>query len=92
MLVSLPCCNEENCDNEVMTEQTGTTHSKHDNDNPCNNCSPFFACGSCPGFIFDFAGFFTQPSPIAKEKQNIPYNPDWQNKYFNDFWQPPKIS
>lgn len=92
LLVSLPCCIEENCDKIGQTEQSGTSHDDQHNNAACNNCSPFFACGSCQGFVFDFSGFFMEPLPITEEKHKIPFIQNLTNDYIIDIWQPPKIS
>lgn len=64
-------------------------------DDECNgNCSPFFSCGTCSGFVSNFS------TPISTFKivinntslvQPIFYNNPVHSTFFCKIWQPPKI-
>lgn len=87
-----PCCSDDNCmDNNqtVKTEQT----SNHEHDGDCEkNCSPFFVCGTCAGFIFPTVSFTLTSSVILFTKQISIYNQSTLSNFFHSIWQPPKIS
>lgn len=91
-LSTVPCCWEEECNNEVKSEQS-SNHSTDHQDNDCTNCSPFLTCGSCAGFTFKSIQFnFPKPSFLSK----ITIPSIYKNQILLDFvvkiWQPPKIS
>ena len=80
-----PCCLVDECnDEEIATAQ------QENKDEPEGNCSPFFACATCPGFA-------------ATSKTVQIYQPVIQNQihhetfvifnlttYASSFWQPPR--
>ena len=42
-----PCCLVDECNDEEVT-----TAQKENKQEPESNCSPFFACATCPGFTY----------------------------------------
>lgn len=81
------CCTTESCDQEKKAVD------QNDNEKgSCNSCSPFFACGSCTGFIFQSVispyMVFSFPFEISYST----FNTQFDSEYFDNKWQPPKIS
>ena len=51
LLSVTPCCNSENhCVEDVLIECADHCDSEQNTPNPDPPSSPFYACGSCPGF------------------------------------------
>lgn len=50
-LTAVPCCADEDCSEDITTEQSDHHNEKH-KEHKCSNCSPFMNCGSCVGFTF----------------------------------------
>lgn len=76
------CCSKKSCDNQKNKDP----HSENN-----DTCSPFFSCGSCAGFSFNY----TLISLINKTEFTS-HNNYYQERTINDVcnkkWQPPKIS
>ena len=93
LLSTVPCCDDDNCNDEIKTEQTSDSNNNHDDTGHCSStCSPFLTCGSCSGFVISFFGVELQPSEILIEKNNKPFKQGWITSFYADFWQPPKMS
>lgn len=92
-LTVIPCCSDDNCNDEIITENVNN-HSQEDSrdEGECNVCSPFLTCGTCIGFVFtnlqlDIYEFF------ALENQFVAiYKSQFSDDFFGKIWQPPKIS
>lgn len=91
VLTSVPCCVEDNCKDEVKTEQTDPDHHHEDTDK-CKDCSPFFTCSACSSFAFNHHIVSIQPVLNFIEKKHKTYLTSWPNSFYTEFWQPPKIS
>ena len=90
-LATTPCCSDDNCNDEIKTEQTDN-HSQDHKDSDCNICSPFLTCGTCTGFNFPTV-FFSLTPPAITLTTKIPINySSFSSNYFPSIWQPPKIS
>ena len=91
VLLAAPCCVDDYCNDEIKTEQSSTEHQDQNDDNSCNNCSPFITCGTCAGFTFTIADYNFQPINCVQSK-SILYHQGFDKNYFAEIWQPPKIS
>jgi hypothetical protein len=82
-----PCCAPAD-DCEEQTE-TGSHSEQHQ---PEGNCSPFFACATCPGSV-EMAKTFFFILPV-KERQDYFSQIEKSNllTFFPSFWQPPRFS
>jgi hypothetical protein len=80
-----PCCVYDHCADNPETTTKG--HSKK----PEGNCSPFFACASCSGFVWEIrlpcvlspATTFIKHYKKEQTSQSQPVYPS--------FWQPPRV-
>ena len=88
VLSAVPCCADDYCNNELKTEHSCTEHQDR---NDCNNCSPFITCGTCIGFTFSKTDYNFHPITRVQSKF-IPYQQVFDENYFIEIWQPPKIS
>jgi len=91
LLGTVPCCSEDNCDDEKKTENPDN-HSQDHKDSDRNTCSPFFTCGTCSGFIFIRTGLDFKKVPFIKNQLITVYKSQFTDGYFAKIWQPPKIS
>lgn len=79
-----PCCTEDDCQEEQTTFSTeGDSHKE-------GNCSPFFACATCSGFV-QFTKQVCVPQPI----ESRPLHHDnltvfFTSTYYSSFFQPPR--
>ena len=87
----VPCCLDDNCNDEIKTEQT-ENHSKDHQEDSCNACSPFLTCGTCSGFLFSKLTFHIKKVHFTKSKFIGIYEPQFTDVFFAKIWQPPKIS
>jgi len=90
-LAPAPRFSDDNCIDEIKKEHTDN-HSQDHNDDDCNSCSPFFACGTCSGFVFTRLGIDFQEVPFIKDKFVGVYIIQFIDNFFANIWQPPKIS
>ncbi len=88
VLSAVPCCADDYCNDESKMEQSCTEHQDR---NDCNGCSPFITCGTCIGFIFSKTDYNFQPITRLQSKF-IPCQQVFEENYFIEIWQPPKIS
>lgn len=79
-----PCCTEDDCQDEQPTSSSkGESHEE-------GNCSPFFACATCAGFV--------QVAKPVQVPQSITARPLHHEKiivfvtstYYSSFFQPPR--
>lgn len=87
-----PCCEDNNCiDNDHLLKTEQSDNSQHDND--CKgNCSPFYTCNTCVGFIITKTNDNLTIIATFVVKNIILYNQQFVENYFAKIWQPPKIS
>ena len=90
-LSTVNCCLDDNCTDEIEIEQTDN-HSQDHKEGDCKTCSPFLNCGTCSGFIFTSLQIDIIEILFQKDKSVAVYKSHFSNKFFNKFWQPPKIS
>ena len=80
-----PCCLVDECNEEEIA-----TAQKENKKQTEGNCSPFFACATCPGFAQ-----MSKPVQIIQpvienqvhHERLVVFNP---TTYASSFWQPPR--
>lgn len=87
----VPCCSDDNCNDEIITENV----NNHSQENPkeegdCNACSPFLNCGTCIGFVFTNFQIDIYEIPIIEDKFIANYKSQFSDDFFDKIWQPPK--
>ncbi|MFH4966428.1 DUF6660 family protein [Gaetbulibacter sp. M235] len=91
-LSTIPCCSDDNCNDEIQTEQadnhSGKEKDHHDGD--CSICSPFLTCGTCSGFVYSKVHFYFKNVPFSKSKFMAVYVSRFADDFFAKIWQPPK--
>jgi len=91
ILSTLPCYAY---DNEVkhQIEKQCDDHSRKCDDTCNGNCSPFYSCGTCIGFVFNFTSSLLIIKPIPNTTSELPvsYNSPFHSDFFCKIWQPPK--
>lgn len=94
MTLSVVPCSAFELRDEHQTE--ASEKQNHDcnenNDDCCNDCSPFYVCCTCIGFTFTSP---TAPSFAIQLKQiqhNTPYLPVNMGIVPANIWQPPKLA
>lgn len=83
----IPCCSADNCGEDASISTS--THPEEDTDS--GNCSPFFTCGSCVGFVHQIRPLSIQPLP-----QTTPIHQSFLTafsaaEYVHGFFQPPRL-
>ncbi|MHB1146086.1 MAG: DUF6660 family protein [Lutibacter sp.] len=88
----VPCCSDDNCNDEVITENADSHSQEPNEEGDCDACSPFLNCGTCIGFVFP--NLQIEISEIQSVKyQFVPsYKSQFYDDFFDKIWQPPKIS
>lgn len=87
-LSTLPCCVMDSC---ICQECECSAHDSGDEALPCDCCSPFIHCNTCPGCTVPASTpiiGLVEPQPESK----IPlYHEDkYLSRYASSIWQPPK--
>ncbi len=90
----VPCCSDDNCNDEIITEKNVNNHSQENpsEEGDCNACSPFLTCGTCIGFVFTNLQIDIYEIPILENQFVAIYKPQFSDNFFEKIWQPPKIS
>jgi len=91
LLVTSPCCSDENCDDDMKKEYVDN-HSQDHEDNDNDTCSPFFTCGTCSGFVFTRMEVDFKEVAFVKHIIACVYKSQFVSDFFSKIWQPPKIS
>lgn len=80
---------------ECVIEKSCNEHSQECGDECNGKCSPFYACGTCVGFIINYSTFFD----VEKSDFNsdiiiatLSYDKFVDSSYICKIWQPPKTS
>lgn len=92
ILSTLPCY-AYHIEAKHQIEKQCDDHSRKCGDECNGNCSPFYACGTCTGFIFNFSTSFLMIKTIASTNtsvQPISYDSPVHSNFFCKIWQPPK--
>ncbi|MFD2147885.1 DUF6660 family protein [Mucilaginibacter antarcticus] len=90
LLTVKPCC-ADNCADETSiskTEQNSTSPTEKE----CAGCSPFFACGTCVGFVVHKLvqlTFIAQPEVVTHVSS---YKQPLLKEITLSIWQPPQLS
>jgi hypothetical protein len=93
-LTLVPCCALENSDAHASyTKQKATAHKcTEEDDDCCKNCSPFYTCGTCPGFTVANAQVLLLVSVTKPVQHNSVYFYNPPAEVPSSIWQPPKLS
>jgi hypothetical protein len=84
---SIPCCAGDNCQEDFTT--SASTNQGSDEKSPC---SPFFACGSCAGFVI-MTKQVNLPDPTPEmPSHHEKITPFFASAYYFSFFQPPRLS
>ncbi|MDO9037456.1 MAG: hypothetical protein Q7U59_03805 [Lutibacter sp.] len=88
----VPCCSDDDCIDEAITENAYNHSQEPAEEGDCNPCSPFLNCGTCIGFVFTNLQIDIAKIPTV-ENHFVPiYKPQFFDDFFDKIWQPPKIS
>lgn len=90
LLATIPCCVDDNCNDEIKTEQTNN-HSQDHTDADCDTCSPFFTCGTCLGFDFTNLEYISKVAVFTNDKFVTAYKSQFVSEFFAKIWQPPQM-
>jgi hypothetical protein len=75
-----------------MTEHSGSpSNHEEKKDTGCSNCSPFFACQNCSGFIIPETFLPKAQTAIQPEVVYGFYRDVFNPQYEPHLWQPPDI-
>jgi len=91
LLGTVPCCSDNNCNDQIKTENADN-HSQDHKDSDRNTCSPFFTCGTCSGFVFIRTRVDFKKASFIQDKLITVYKSQFTDGYIAKIWQPPKIS
>jgi hypothetical protein len=88
MLAAKPCCTDNDC--TVKKELADKSPLK---EKECRDCSPFFTCGTCAGFVLS-KPFTPNFKPFAQIAGKIycAYQQPGIQQVASAIWQPPKLS
>jgi hypothetical protein len=82
-----PCCIVDECCAEQLA--TSSSHEKHQ---PEGNCSPFFACATCPGFV-GLSKPIQLVLPVSEKQVHHERILNFHlTSYASAFWQPPRFN
>ncbi|HCR53695.1 MAG TPA: hypothetical protein DIW27_04705 [Cytophagales bacterium] len=84
LLATVPCCDEKDCLDDQMTEQSG--HNEE-----AEACSPFLTCGTCTGLTFSNVTYAFVIPVVETDKSNTPFKISMGKHFIWKIWQPPKL-
>jgi len=92
-LTVMPCCAVKET---VRHTAEAANLQKHDcneeqPDDCCKDCSPFYVCGTCVGFVFFMQQTIIFALPVIPLKHSAFYIPVKLNHIPTAIWQPPKL-
>ena len=79
-----PCCLADNCSDDPVSTQ------HQDEDRETGTCSPFFACGSCVGFVQLAKPILVPQPPPQRSTPHERVEPFTLSGFSSSFWQPPR--
>lgn len=83
----VPCCHVDDCPADQLTSS-----QKSDDDKKEGNCSPFFACATCPGFV-ELSKPFQLVQPVVQlQVHHTEFNSLILSTYSAKLFQPPRIA
>ena len=86
LLAAMPCSDNEECESQVMTEQTN--HSEHEDEE--EGCTPFCVCACCPTHIY-VSDLLTENLPIPVFSiLSSEINTEIRSFISHAIWQPPR--
>lgn len=95
LVLSIVPCYAYHGDTRCQIETQHEEHSGKCDDNCDGNCSPFYSCGTCTGFISEVIVTFRIHKIFLNDDTSMqPYT--YENPFYSTFfckiWQPPKIA
>lgn len=87
----VPCCSDDNCNDEIITENADNHSQGPKEEGDCNACSPFLNCGTCIGFVFTNLQIEIYKIPSVDDQFVPIYKSQFSDDFFYKIWQPPKI-
>ncbi|RYZ19859.1 MAG: hypothetical protein EOO10_23860 [Chitinophagaceae bacterium] len=88
-----PCCALDDHFRQAEASKTFKTNSNTQSEDCCLDCSPFYTCGTCGGFMISSLTGFTAPPPTLLAAA---FNPNHLQAFAEgvaqNIWQPPKLS
>lgn len=87
----MPCCADDECREDASrgTDQSAEKPTKEE----CPGCSPFYACGSCAGFILPKdSAEAVSTERIQNRGTYIQYLTPKAQDIITSIWQPPQLS
>jgi hypothetical protein len=92
-LIAVPCCAIDNCSDQFISDGQVANHEEEENNkNDCGNCSPFFTCTACAGFILSVENTVIKTTPSFSNNHYTRYILSPVTDVHFDFWQPPRFS
>jgi hypothetical protein len=92
VLSTRPCCADYDCQGQAAAKKEHSQKTPAQ-EKECPGCSPFFACGSCVGFIVakpvTFDAIAVTETPVTSYSG---YQQPSVKEVLRAIWQPPKIS
>ena len=87
---TVPCCGLMDLCSEDVSQSSDSHQEEH---NTCNNCSPFYACGSCSGCILPSQTVAQERTiPLATEKKEIThFKTITPFRILKCLWKPPRL-
>ncbi len=86
-LSSYPCCQETA---DASMEHSGQDH----HETPCDTdspCSPFYACGRCPGFTVEYVQIYFFTLDMVQELPPVPYLESIPKEVHSVPFKPPRF-
>ncbi|TCC82697.1 hypothetical protein [Pedobacter hiemivivus] len=91
-LTITPCCALEVAETHAHeTAQKENHECNEKSDECCKDCSPFYVCGTCIGFIFTSEQVLTFAIQLKPVQHNTAYIPVGLPIIPTVIWQPPKL-
>jgi hypothetical protein len=87
----VPCCSDDDCNDEIITENADSHSQEPKEEGDCNACSPFLNCGTCIGFVFTNLQIDIDEILTVEDQFTPVYKPQFSDDFFYKIWQPPKI-
>jgi hypothetical protein len=82
----IPCCPADNCGDELAA--SALTHPEEESDS--GNCSPFFTCGTCVGFVHQIPLLSIQTCLLQVQEHKSRLTEHISANFIHGFFQPPR--
>jgi len=88
-----PCCAIDDHFKQKEAKIALKSQNTSQDEDCCQDCSPFYTCGTCGGFMVTPAISFDAPSPtLVPTLFNPRYFQSFADGMVKNIWQPPKLS